>query len=162
MDDEGFAAYVAARWPALVRSLVMLGCDPHEAEDVVQTALIRCYSAWDRVSRADDSDAYVYRSVLNTWSKSRRRHWWGERPTPVLPESGSADAAELAMTRHDIERALGRLSNDHRTVLVLRFVADLSEHEVARVLRVPPGTVKSRTARALAQVELADLREELS
>jgi RNA polymerase sigma factor (sigma-70 family) len=66
------------------------------------------------------------------------------------------------MTRHDIERALGRLSNDHRTVLVLRFVADLSEHEVARVLRVPPGTVKSRTARALAQVELADLREELS
>jgi RNA polymerase sigma-70 factor (sigma-E family) len=162
MDDEGFAAYVAARWPALVRSLVMLGCEPHEAEDVVQTALVRCYSAWDRVSRADDADAYVYRSVLNTWSKSRRRRWWGEWPTQVLPEIGTADAAEQALTRHDIERALGRLSNDHRTVLVLRFVADLSEHEVARVLRVPPGTVKSRTARALAQVELADLREELS
>src|SRR4051812_19182040 len=132
MDDEGFAAYVAARWPSLVRSLVMLGCEPHEAEDVVQTALVRCYSAWERVSRADDADAYVYRSVLNAWSTSRRRHWWGERPTGALPEAGSeagsVDGTDLALARQDIERALGRLSKDHRTVLVLRFVADLSEH----------------------------------
>lgn len=161
MGEEAFATYVAARWPTLVRSLVILGCERHEAEDVVQTTLTRCYTVWDRVSRADDADAYIYRSVLNTWSKSRRRRWWGERPVEVLPDIGVADPTDQAMIRHDIERVLGHLSKDHRLVLVLRFVADLSEHEVAEVLGVPPGTVKSRTARALAQLERADLREQL-
>ncbi|MBF4766853.1 SigE family RNA polymerase sigma factor [Nocardioides agariphilus] len=159
---EEFASYMSARWTGLVRSLVMLGCEAHEAEDVVQTALVRCYSAWDRVSRADDPDAYVYRSVLNVWAKSRRRRWWGERPTKVLPDPGMADGAEAVPVRRDIERALGRLSSEHRAVLVLRFVADLSEAQVAEVLGIPPGTVKSRTARAIARIDLADLREELS
>jgi RNA polymerase sigma-70 factor (sigma-E family) len=162
MDDEGFSSYVAARWSGLVRTLVLLGCDAHEAEDVAQTALVRCYAAWERVRMADDLDAYVYRSLLNTWAKSRRRRWWGERPTDVLPEWEEDDAFEDATLRHDIEKALGRLSPEHRQVLVLRYVADLSESQVAQVLGVPPGTVKSRTSRAIAHVELADLREELS
>lgn len=160
MEDEGFGIYVAARWSGLVRSMVMLGCEPYEAEDVVQTALARCYDAWDRVSRADDVDAYVYRSVLNTWAKSRR--WWGECPTDVLPDSGVEDDADPVSTRRDIERALGRLSPDHRMVLVLRFVADLSEFQVAQVLGLAPGTVTSRTSRAIAHIDTADLREGLS
>jgi RNA polymerase sigma factor (sigma-70 family) len=49
-----------------------------------------------------------------------------------------------------VRQALLGLSRDHREVLVLRFYADLSERQVAEVLRVPAGTVKSRTARALA------------
>ena len=144
MDDEGFAAYVAARWPALVRSLVLLGCDPHEAEDVVQTALTRCYSGWDRVSRADDTDAYVTGLSSTPGRRAGAGAGGANGPPRSCPSAGTADASDQAMVRHDIERALGRLSHDHRTVLVLRFVADLSEHEVARVLKVPPGTVKSR------------------
>jgi RNA polymerase sigma-70 factor (sigma-E family) len=161
-DHDGFDAYMAARWPTLVRSLVLLGCSPHEAEDIVQTGLVRCLTSWDRVRRADDPDAYVYRTVLNCWAKSRRRRWWGEQPTEQLPDAISDDPADTALLRRTVVAALGRLSPDHRTVLVLRFVADLTEVQVAATLGVPVGTVKSRVARALSNIQLNDLREEES
>ena len=162
MEDDGFAEYVAARWTSLVRSLVVLGCESHEAEDVAQTALVRCYAAWGRVRAADDVDAYVYRVLLNVWAKSRRRRWWGERPTKSLPEAVAADGVEVVMLRADIDRALSGLVAEHREVLVLRYIADLTERQVAEVLGVPVGTVKSRTARAIANVDAGLLREELS
>ena len=159
-DDADFAAYMAARWPFLVRSLVLLGCSREEAEDVAQSGLARCYTAWERVRRADDVDAYVYRTVLNCWRKSHRRRWWGEVPTESLPEVVPADdATDAVLLRQALEVELRRLSVDHREVLVLRFVADLTEVQVAEVLDVPVGTVKSRVSRALAQIDLAALRE---
>jgi RNA polymerase sigma-70 factor (sigma-E family) len=161
-SDDGFTSYMAARWPTLVRALVTLGCEPHEAEDVAQTALTRCYASWGRVCRADDIDAYVFRTVLNVWNKSRRRRWWAEKPVEVLPERSDSADLDLADTRATIERALGHLSPAHRAVLTLRFVADLSELQTAEALGVPLGTVKSRTARAIEQIQHSDLREELS
>jgi RNA polymerase sigma-70 factor (sigma-E family) len=161
-SDDGFTSYMAARWPVLVRALVALGCEPHEAEDVAQAALARCYASWERVCRADDIDAYVFRTVLNVWNKSRRRRWWAEGPVEVLPERDDPVDLYLVDTRAAIERALGQLSRDHRAVLTLRFVADLSERQTAEVLGVPIGTVKSRTARAIGQLQHSDLREELS
>ena len=161
MDDhEGFDAYMAARWPTLVRSLILLGCLPDEAEDIVQTALVRCLTSWGRVRRADDIDAYVYRTVLNCWAKSRRRRWWGEQPTEELPEQHADDPAETVLLRRALVEALDRLSEEHRTVLVLRFVADLTEAQVASTLGIPVGTVKSRAARALDRIQLDGLREE--
>lgn len=159
-DDADFAAYLAARWPFLVRSLVLIGCPRHEAEDVVQTGLARCYSAWDRVRKADDMDAYVYRTVLNCWHRSRRRRWWGERPTAAAPETVPAeDVTDLVLLRQALEEQLAPLSPEHREVLVLRFVADLTEVQVADVLDVPVGTVQSRVARALGHLDLAALSE---
>jgi RNA polymerase sigma-70 factor (sigma-E family) len=158
-NDADFAAYMAARWPFLVRSLVLIGCPRDEAEDVVQSGLARCFSAWDRVRKADDIDAYVYRTVLNCWHKSRRRRWWGEVPTAVLPEHPAAeDQTDLVLLRQALEEQLARLTPEHREVLVLRFVADLTEVQVADVLDVPVGTVKSRVSRALARIDLAALR----
>lgn len=99
-SDEEFATYMAARWPALMRSLIVLGCSPQEAEDVAQVGLARCYSSWDRVQRADDMDAYVYRTILNCWAKSKRRRWWGEQPVDVLPVRATPDPADATVTRH--------------------------------------------------------------
>jgi RNA polymerase sigma-70 factor (sigma-E family) len=159
-DDADFAAYMAARWPFLVRSLVLIGCPRHEAEDVVQTGLARCYASWDRVRKADDVDAYVYRTVLNSWHKSRKRRWWGEVPTEVLPEAPVVeDPTDQVLLRQALEAQLDRLTAEHREVLVLRFVADLTEPQVADVLDVPVGTVKSRVSRALANLDLVALRE---
>jgi RNA polymerase sigma-70 factor (sigma-E family) len=148
--DEDYSAYVSARWPALVRSAVMLGCSRQDAEDLVQTALIRCYRSWDKVSKASDVDAYVYRVLVNSWAKSRRRRWWGEQPSEDV--SGTAETPDAHLwveTADSVQRALSTLSPAHRAVVVLRFFVDLTDHQTADVLRIPVGTVKSRLSRAV-------------
>lgn len=151
--DDGYAAYVTARRPTLVRSAALLGCSREEAEDVTQTALVRCYTSWDKVVGADDPDAYVYRILVNCLAKSRRRRWWGERPTSEPAEPvGCPDPTEAAATATVVRAALGRLSDQQRAVVVLRFFADLSERQTAAALGIPVGTVKSRTSRGLAQL----------
>jgi RNA polymerase sigma-70 factor (sigma-E family) len=159
-DDEDFSTYVAARWASLVRVGVYLGCTPVEAEDLVQTTLLRCYRAWSRVRRADRVDAYVHRALVSTLASSRRRRWHGELPTADLPDAPELDATLASDARADLGRALARLSLDHRTVLVLRFLGDLTEQQTADVLGIPLGTVKSRVARALAAIDHRDLAEE--
>ena len=71
-EDDDFSQYVAARWPRLVRSAVLLGCNRVEAEDIAQTTLERCLLSWARVQRAEDRDAYVHRILINTLTSSRR------------------------------------------------------------------------------------------
>lgn len=143
-----FSEYVAARRPTLVRTAVLLGCPQADAEDAVQTTLLRCFRSWRRVVSADQPEAYVYRVLVNVLHDARGRRWNGELPTGTLPEH-PADDPDLA-TGLAVRRALAAMSPEHREVLVLRFYADLPERATADVLGVPPGTVKSRTARALA------------
>lgn len=149
--DEDFTAYVAGSWARLVRTAVLLGCTTHDAEDLVQTTLTRCYSSWSRVRDTSNRDAYVCRMLVNCHTDSRRRRWWGERPTERLPEVAEADLAEARVDQTDsVERALGMLPRPQREVLVLRYYAHLSEQETADALGLPVGTVKSRGSRALA------------
>lgn len=161
-DDE-FADFVATRWTRFVKSAVLLGCSRAEAEDLAQTAMVRCYVAWPKVRVAADRDAYAYRILLNCHRDNRRRHWWGERPTDRLPETAIPDATGSSDVSLDVERALSRLSTPAREAVVLRYYAQLSEQEMARVLGIAPGTVKSRLSRALAELSrdshLADRNE---
>jgi RNA polymerase sigma-70 factor (sigma-E family) len=143
-----FSTYVAQRRPRLVRTAVLLGCPSADAEDVVQSALLKCYRSWRKVVRADHPDAYVHRVLVTTLYDARKRRWNGELPTEELPETAGVDpewAEGIA-----VRRALNAMSPDHREVLVLRYFADLSERDTALALGVAPGTVKSRTSRALA------------
>lgn len=164
MRDDEFTEYVSAAWLRLVRSAVLLGCSPTEAEDVVQAALVRCLVHWSRVRRADSREAYVHRVLVNTLNSSRRRRWWGERPVAdvgqdVPAEQGGERAVDLSDA---LERSLSRLTPDQRTAVVLRYWAHLSEAEMAVALGVAPGTVKSRLSRALkvlaADESLSELR----
>jgi RNA polymerase sigma-70 factor (sigma-E family) len=158
-SPDGFDAYVRANWVRLVRTAVFLGCAPADAEDVVQSALVRCLRAWDRVDAASDREAYIYRVLVNTLRKSRARFWVREIPSG-LSDDGSGDGNDPltgAMERRALQSALLQLSEDQRRVLVLRFYVDLSEQQVATVMKIPVGTVKSRTARALRRMyELLD------
>jgi RNA polymerase sigma-70 factor (sigma-E family) len=151
--DEDYGAYVGARWNTLVRTAVMLGCPLEEAEDVTQEALLRAYVAWDKVIRADNRDAYVYRILLNTVISGRRRKWRSERPkadVQQLSERGDDEAGiELADA---VLRALDRLPVKHRAVILLRYYASLSEKEIAEAMKIPVGTVKSRLSRAHARL----------
>ncbi|WP_182378039.1 SigE family RNA polymerase sigma factor [Nocardioides sp. WS12] len=155
-----FSTYVAQRRPRLVRTAVLLGCPSADAEDVVQSALLKCYRSWRKVVRADHPDAYVHRVLVTTLYDARNRRWNGELPTEELPETAAADpewAEGIA-----VRRALGAMSSDHREVLVLRYFADLSERDTALALGVAPGTVKSRTSRALAALAPLVAAEETS
>lgn len=154
--DEDFTAYAAARWGTLVRSGVVLGCTLDEAHDLAQTTLLRCYTSWRRVQRADNRDAYVYRILLNCHRDARRRRWWGERPTGDLPDRPTADPTSAVDVTDAVRRALADLTPQHREVVVLRHLAGLSERETATVLGVAPGTVKSRLSRALAVLSVND------
>lgn len=151
-SDLSFDAYVSARWLRLVRSAVLLGADPHAAEDAVQTALARCYFAWERVAATRDPDAYVHRVLINTLRASWRRRWTGERPHADLPVSEAADHTERVDAEQTMLAALRALPDHQRQVLVLRYYADLTEAQTAEALGIAVGTVKSRTARALAHL----------
>jgi RNA polymerase sigma-70 factor (sigma-E family) len=164
MEDDGdFSAYTSARWGVLVRSAVVLGCTLEEAHDLVQTTLMRCYTKWAKVKRADDPDAYVYRILLNCQRDSRRRRWWGEQPTDSVPDRRATDATDDLALADAVHRALRDLSQAHREVVVLRYYAHMSEAQTAQFLGVAPGTVKSRHSRAMAQLaaspHLSDVSE---
>ena len=150
--EEDFSAYAGARWGALVRSGIVLGCTLDEAQDLAQTTLIRCYTAWDKVQRADNPDAYVYRVLLNCQRDRRRRRWWGERPSAEVPDPPVADETIRVDTTDAVHRALGNLSKVNREVVILRYYANLSDQQIAVVLGIAPGTVKSRMSRALDQL----------
>jgi RNA polymerase sigma-70 factor (sigma-E family) len=152
VDDADFADYATARWPDLVRAAVFMGCSVPDAQDLVQTALLRCFLSWRRVSQARDRDAYVYKILVNCLKDSRRRLWRREVPTTDFPEQVSSDTTLQIDISDAVERALGNLGRANRDVVVLRYLAGLTEQQTSEILGIPIGTVKSRTARALTQL----------
>lgn len=162
-DDE-FAAFVAARYRALVRTGLLLAGDSGHAEDLAQSALIRTYLAWSRLREPANADAYARRTLVRLALRARRRRWTGEVAAGRLPEGGAGALTEdgredLVL---DVRRALAALPTGQRAVLVLRYLDDQSAAETARLLGISVGTVKSRAARGLASLRHAGLldREE--
>jgi RNA polymerase sigma-70 factor (sigma-E family) len=156
-DDE-FAAFVGARYRALVRTGLLLAGDRGHAEDLAQSALIRTYLAWSRLRDPENAEAYARRTLLRLALRARRRRWTGEVAAGRLPDLPERDAhaagGNLAL---DVRRALAGLPAAQRAVLVLRYLDDQSEADTARLLGISPGTVKSRAARGLAKLRQAGL-----
>jgi RNA polymerase sigma-70 factor (sigma-E family) len=147
---EVFDAFVRARHTALLRYGTVLTGDPHAAADLVQDALERTGLAWARVQQKGDPEGYVRRVMANrsisTWRKLRR-----ERLVAAPPEQSYEDPP----TDDVLWSALARLPRRQRTVLVLRYYEDLSELEIARVLGIAPGTVKSQASKGIAALRAA-------
>jgi RNA polymerase sigma-70 factor (sigma-E family) len=144
-----FEEFVAARGQALQRFGYALTGDWALAEDLLQTALARAYPRWSRIRR-DDPEAYVRKIMVNTWSSWWRRRWRGEVPAARLPEVAGPDEASGVDRRQALRAALAQLPPRQRAVVVLRYHQDLSEAQVAAVLGISVGTVKSQAAKALA------------
>lgn len=158
-DDADFAAYLAARWPALVRTLVLLGCGRGEAAQVAQTGLARCYSDWDRVRRADDVDTHVYAAVLGCLHKHRRRVPAPPVPDAPVSDGSSEEATEEELLLHALQIQLDGLDPDEREAVTLSFVAELSEDQVADVLDVPLESAQARITHGLGRVDLGDQQD---
>jgi RNA polymerase sigma-70 factor (sigma-E family) len=148
--DADFAAYMRARQPALLRTAYLLTGDRHTAEDVVATALAKLYLAWDRVRERESIDGYVRRIITNETTSLWRRPWRRrEFAAEVLPDRGREEAYDDGSAAV-VWRAVSALPPRQRAVVVLRYYEELSEAEIADVLGVSPGTVKSQASRALA------------
>jgi len=152
LAQDGFNAFVAARYPALVRWATVLTGDHHEAEDLLQGALVKAVAVWARI--AENPEPYVRRIVVNDNISRWRRHRGRTVPTADPWSRGEVQAArgDDPDTRLDVETALAMLAPRQRTVLVLRYLEDLTERETAALMGVSVGTVKSHSRDALARL----------
>lgn len=153
-----FEEYVATRGRGLWQSAWLLTGDAQGAEDLVQTALVKCWRRWDRIAANGSVDGYVRRTLVTTFTDWRRRRWTSEVPTADLPD-GWSGGADLAV-RRDVLSALALLPRGQRAVIVLRFYDDLTEAQTAEVLGVSVGTIKSQTSRALKTLRASEFLEE--
>ncbi|MDO9456519.1 SigE family RNA polymerase sigma factor [Nocardioides sp.] len=148
-DQTGFEEYVAARRRALLRTAYLLTGDHADAEDLVQTALVKAVPHWRRIS--DDPDPYVRRILARESVNRWRRRRWREVSTERPPEEASSTGLETQVVeREDLRRALLSLAPRQRAVVVLRYFDDLTERETADLLGIAVGTVKSQARDALA------------
>jgi RNA polymerase sigma-70 factor (sigma-E family) len=123
--------------------------DWHTADDLVQIAFVKLYPRWQRI-RDTSVDAYMRRVLVNTYlthlRKHRREHVVADvpdRPAPVID------------TREDLGHALQQLPPQQRAVVVLRHLEDLPIADVAKLLQVAEGTVKSQATRGIAALRAA-------
>ena len=150
-----FELFMAEAAPSLARTAWLLCGDARAAEELVQQALMRTYLHWDR-ARATDPLAYARRTLANL-----RIDVWRTRRREVLvapselPDGVVASAADRTADRDQLVRALALLPRKTRRIVVLRYLEDLSEREVAADLGISLGTVKSAASRGLAQLRAA-------
>jgi len=160
VDESGFTEWAATAQRPLLRAAYLLTGDRQHAEDLVQEALVKVAMRWDRLA-LENPTAYartvVVRDNISRWR--RRRH---HREVPLVDDMRHEATSSDPETAMVVRRALDRLTPKQRAVVVLRHFEDLSVEEVARILRVGIGTVKSQNAAALARLrdgapELLDL-----
>lgn len=152
---EDFPDFVRASSGSLLHTAWLLTGDRHRAEDLVQGALARTYAAWGRV-RTEDATAYARRVLVNAHTDWwRRRAWREESSGGALPDVPAGADPERALDDRDaLLRALASLGRRERTVVVLRYYADLDVETVADLLGISTGTVKSAASRALAKLRV--------
>jgi RNA polymerase sigma-70 factor (sigma-E family) len=150
--DADFRDYVSSRGRALVRAAYLLTGNLADAEDLVQSALAKTYQAWERIEDRAAIDGYVRRAMVNTHISWWRRRKLDEFPTDDLPDQPVADVSGTSELRDSLQRAIDRLPQRMRAAVVLRFYEDMTEAEVAVVLGVSQGTVKSTVSRAVAKL----------
>ena len=153
--ESQFREFFAAEYARLRGLGYLLTSDWAQAEELAQDALVSTYRVWNRVRRHERPAAYARKVLVNRHRSLLRRarvearHLAGRR-------ADEAVQSDLGLERLVLWSAVQRLPQRQRAVLVLRYHEDLPEAEVARLLRLPLGTVKSLAHRGVAR-----LREEL-
>jgi RNA polymerase sigma-70 factor (sigma-E family) len=153
-DDLGFRDYVRARSAALLRTAYLLTGNSADAEDLLQAALAKTYQAWCRIEDFGALDGYVRRAMVNTHISWWRRRRLEEYPTEEIPDQPVSDHTDDSELHDALGRALRRLPDRMRAAVVLRYYEDMSEAEIAGVLGISLGTVKSTVSRAVAKLRI--------
>ncbi|MGP2440911.1 SigE family RNA polymerase sigma factor [Streptomyces sp. JW3] len=153
LSEAEFTAYVQERRASLFATAYHLTGDRFEAEDLLQSALFSTYRAWDRISDKAAVGGYLRRTMTNLHISAWRRRKLNEYPTEELPETpGDTDAMRGTELRTVLWQALARLPELQRTMLVLRYYEGRTDPEIADILGISVGTVKSSIWRSLRRL----------
>jgi RNA polymerase sigma-70 factor (sigma-E family) len=150
-DDREFLDFFADQFWSLRRVGYLLTGDWDQAEELAQEAMARTFAAWSRVRGYDRPAAYARKVLVNRHRSLLRRavvearHTLTSRPQEWHEPDFGGDALVLW-------QALRQLPARQRMAIVLRYYLDLPEAEVARLLGVPVGRVKSLVHRGLARL----------
>ncbi|MET7421243.1 SigE family RNA polymerase sigma factor [Dactylosporangium sp. NPDC005555] len=149
-----FTQFVEQRSHALFRFAYALTGAQHAAEDLLQGALAKALLKWPGIT--DHPESYVKRIMYRDWiSVWRYRHRRPETLTAEPPEKAVADPSERTDLRLVLRDALRVLTPRQRAVIVLRYLDDMTEQQVAELLGCSTGTVASLTSRALSKLRRA-------
>jgi len=149
--DRAVTDLYSAHYRSLVRLAALLVRDIGTAEEVVQDSFVAMHGGWRRLRDSEKALSYLRQSVVNR-SRSVLRHRVvvdrnSPKPPPDMP---SAEHGAIALfERSAVIAALRTLPGRQREALVLRFYADMSEAQIADVMQISRGAVKSHTARAM-------------
>jgi RNA polymerase sigma-70 factor (sigma-E family) len=153
LSEAEFTAFVRERRASLYATAYHLTGDRYEAEDLLQSALFSTYRAWDRISDKAAVGGYLRRTMTNLHISAWRRRKVNEYPTEELPETaGEQDAMRGTELRAVLWQALARLPELQRTMLVLRYYEGRTDPEIADILNISVGTVKSSIWRSLRRL----------
>ena len=162
-DRSAFTALVEMNQERLFASMIQVTGSPDEAEEVVQEAFIRAFIKLDTFQRNSQFFTWLYRIAFNSALTRKRRnrvrvsldHW---RESNGLEVADPADAVDEPMLRQErvnrVRAAIQILFEDHRTILVLREMQERSYEDIAEILEISIGTVRSRLSRARNQLKV--------
>ena len=154
--DDAFREYYERMQPRAVGTARRLIGDRDVAEDIVAEAFARAYARWNVVLQHPNPDAWLLRVVGNLAVDHVRRET--RRPQMQRSAGRSDPSADTAALRTDLADALHRLSGRQQEVVVMRYLIDLTEDDVAVTLGMSNGSVKTHLHRATTKLraELAD------
>lgn len=144
-----FATIYRADRSRLVRALTLSLRDGALANEAVDEAFTRAFHRWNTVGSFAEPQAWIYRTAHN-WATSRFRRRTRDRK--YAAEIARPDSTVDATPDPALAAALDNLPADQRQVLVLRYYLDWTIEACAEALNVAPGTIKSRTNRALKEL----------
>lgn len=150
-DGSGFEAFVLQSAAGLLRLGNILTLDRAAAEDLAQETLIRVGLAWSRLRSDGNPVGYAQRTMTNLFLNERRRR--RPMPTDKIPETAREDTALAAVdSAAAVRQILASLPPKQRAAIALRYLADLPDDEIGRLLDCTPATVRSQLSRGLSSL----------
>lgn len=160
-----FEAAMRAQGPKIYTLAVRLAGNAADGQDLAQETFLHAYKAWGKFRGDSDVGTWFYRICINCWKNrvryEKRRSFWkhfsldrrpdnDETPAPELPsnEAPLGKSMEEVDQRALLHRGLDKLEPQDRAILILREMEDRSYEEIADMLEIPVGTVRSRLSRS--------------
>lgn len=154
-DRAAFGELAAAITPRLFAIAHRILRDYHGAEDATQQAIVLIWRQLPRLADPDRFQAWAYRIAVHACYKAANQRRRDQQGLHLLAPVGVEDSHASVADRDLLERAFDRLRPEQRAVLVLHYYLDLDHAEIASILDIPVGTVRSRAFNARTAMRAA-------